>query len=629
MPKQSAPKQSVSKKPVPQQPVPQQPAQPTLDRAGRDGLSPLTQFSRIGIGSWLGLGQGQAGLPRAAGGAVSRRVTGHGAARIRRGLVTAIGLGLVGSCGGTGEPDPTVSPSGASGTGAGTSPARIVLGTTLRPRTLDPADAYEMSSLNVIFNLCDRLYSYDLDSTEILPQLATTDPEISADGLTYRIPLRDDVVFHDGTAFDAAAMAFSLERFMTQGGKPAFLLRDVVESVTATGDYEITIQLEQPFAAFHALLAFQGLCALSPTAYGENFGEAGNFQPDMLVGSGPYQLAEYSDDRIRLDLFPDYWGEAPANSGIDIQIYKDNSANLFNSFRTEQVDVAYLSLDAQQIQALQADAAVGQAQAIAAQGVAVAYMVLNHQQPPLDQPAVRQALALTIDRDLLADRALQGLGQPLYSLVPPQVFGSSPTFQPPAGETPAQRQAQAQTLLREAGFSAENPAVVQVWYPTSSPPRRLAAEVLKQSIAQNLEGLLQIEVQSVDAATGFSNIGKGIYPSFLLTWFPDFLDADNYIQPFLGCEIGSVVTGCTQGGAQTQGSGYWNEAVNRLIQQERQETDPTARAAIFAEIQSIAAQDLPFIPLWQEQDYAFAQPNVTGVTLTPSQTFPLWPIAKD
>ncbi|MGA1263779.1 MAG: ABC transporter substrate-binding protein [Prochlorothrix sp.] len=549
--------------------------------------------------------------------------------------LAAIGAGLLllGGCGAggpgeqseTGNPNPA--PAGADAAAGDSN--RIVLGTTLQPRTLDPADAYEISSLNVIFNLCDRLYTYALDSADLLPQLATADPQVSADGLTYVVPLRNDVVFHDGTPFNAAAMAFSLERFMNQGGKPAFLLRDVVESVQATGDDKLTIQLKQPFAAFQALLAFQGLCALSPTAYAEGLGEVGNFQPDRLVGSGPYRLAEFGDDRIRLDRFEDYWGEAPANSGIDIQIYKDNSANLFNSFRIGQVDVAYLSLDSQQIQALQADAAAGKAQAIAAQGVAVAYMVLNHQQPPLDQAPVRQALALAIDRELLADRALQGLGQPLYSLVPPQVPGSAPTFQPPSGTDMAQRYAQAQELLKSAGFSAENPAVVQVWYPSSSPPRRLAADVLKAAIAENMNGLLQVDVQAVDAATGFSNIGKGIYPSFLLSWFPDFLDADNFIQPFLGCEVGSPQTGCTQGGAQTQGSGYWNETVNALIQQERREIDPVARAAIFAEIQAIAAQDLPFIPLWQEQDYAFAQSNITGVTLTPSQSFPLWTIAKE
>jgi peptide/nickel transport system substrate-binding protein len=100
----------------------------------------------------------------------------------------------------------------------------ITVGTTKKPRTLDPADAYELRSIALIRNLSDRLYTYDSGSTELKPQLATALPKLSADGLTYTIPLRQGVVFHDGTPFNAAAMAFSLDRFIQNKGKPSFLL---------------------------------------------------------------------------------------------------------------------------------------------------------------------------------------------------------------------------------------------------------------------------------------------------------------------------------------------------------------------------------------------------------------------
>lgn len=88
---------------------------------------------------------------------------------------------------------------------------RIVVGTAARLRTLDPADAYELLSGALLYALGDRLYTTRPDSVEIVPQLATALPEISPDGLTYRIPLRQDVRFHDGSPFNAAAMAFSLQ----------------------------------------------------------------------------------------------------------------------------------------------------------------------------------------------------------------------------------------------------------------------------------------------------------------------------------------------------------------------------------------------------------------------------------
>lgn len=178
--------------------------------------------------------------------------------------------------------------------------ARITIGTTAKPRTLDPADAYELASLGLIFNMSDRLYTYNPGSTEIQPQLATSLPKVSADGLTYTIPLRKDVVFHDGTPFNAKAMEFSIQRFIENKGKPSFLLSDTIDSVKATKEHELTIRLKKPFAAFPALLAFSGVCPVSPKSY--QIG-AGKFQPNIFVGTGPYKLQEYGADSLKFDVF--------------------------------------------------------------------------------------------------------------------------------------------------------------------------------------------------------------------------------------------------------------------------------------------------------------------------------------
>src|SRR5579883_1459144 len=145
---------------------------------------------------------------------------------------------------------------------------RITIGTTLRPRTLDPADAYEIQSLGLVYNMSDRLYTYEPGSTEIKPQLATALPKVSQDGLTYTIPLHRGVVFHDGTPFNAAAMTFSLERFIKNGGKPSFLLGDIVDSVKATNEYELKIKLKKPFAAFPLLIRINGFWSILPKAFG-------------------------------------------------------------------------------------------------------------------------------------------------------------------------------------------------------------------------------------------------------------------------------------------------------------------------------------------------------------------------
>ncbi|MBD2387798.1 ABC transporter substrate-binding protein [Cylindrospermum sp. FACHB-282] len=517
-------------------------------------------------------------------------------------------LFLIVSC--SPRPNTTTPVSGSVNTPQGD--GRITVGTTAKPRTLDPADAYELASLGLVFNMSDRLYTYEPGSTEIKPQLATALPKVSQDGLTYTIPLRQGVVFHDGTPFNAKAMEFSIQRFIENKGKPSFLLSDTVASVKATGDNELTIKLKKPFAAFPSLLAFSGVCAVSPKAY--ELG-AGKFKPNIFVGTGPYKLAQYGTDSLRFDVFDQYWGEKPANKGVNVQI-QTSPVNLFNAFRTGAVDVVYLSLEPDQIRSLTKESKDDKWQAISAKGSVVSYMVLNRNQKPLDKPEVRSAIAFLIDRPLIMERALFGQADPLYSMIPTTFDVSQPLFKEKYGDGNIE---QAKKSLTAAGFSKENPAKIQIWYPSSSPTRSLAAQTIKALADTKLDGMLEFEVKPAESATFYKEGPKGLYPATLLDWYPDFLDPDNYVQPFLSCSKGSVAKGCEDGGSQGQGSFYYSEAVNKLIDQERKEQNPEARKKIFTDIQGQVATDLPYIPLWQNKDFVFAQKGVSNVQLDPTQ----------
>jgi len=500
---------------------------------------------------------------------------------------------------------------------------RVSVGTTLKPRTLDPADNYELAGLNIIYNVAESLYTYKVGTTEIEPLLATAMPTISEDGLIYTIPVREGVAFHDDSAFNAEAMAFSLQRFIQNGGKPAFLLGDVISKIEASGEYELKISLKQPFAAFPALLAFPGACAVSPQAY--KIG-AGSFSPNILVGTGKYKLAQFKSDSINLNINESYWGgqEAIANQGINMQIYAGNSANLFNSFKTGAIDVAYQSLDPQQIESL-LGGAEEQWQAIEGSGTVVNYLVLNQQQEPLNSPEVRQAIAAIMNRALINDRVLKGQAEPIYSLIPTAFEAYQPAFEEKYGDGNVSK---AKELLSEAGYSAENPAIIEIWHPSGSITRGIVADTLKAYADSELGGAVQFIPNSVESASFFSNLSKGVYPAALADWYPDFLDPDNYIQPFMGCSKGSPTAGCEEGAAQSRGSFYYSDRVNQLIEQSRTEQDPTKRQTIFGELQELLAQDVPYIPLWQTKDYVFAQSDIDGVVINPSQNFPFWTINR-
>lgn len=534
-----------------------------------------------------------------------------------------LSFGLIVGCGNPQNTTPATSPTPEASvpSPATTGGRRITIGTTLKARTIDPADAYEIFPGILLYNMGDRLYTYKPGSTELVPQLATALPQVSEDGLTYTIPLRAGVTFHDGTPFNAEAMVFSMQRFMENGGRPAFLLSDQIASVEATGENEIAIKLKAPFAAFPSLLAFSGVTPVPPQSYEKGEGQ---FKPDTFIGTGPYKLASFGTDAIKLDVNETYWGEKPLNQGIDIQLFT-SPANLYNTFRTGGLDVAYQTLDPEQIASLEREAAQGGWEVVQAGTTVINYMSLNQKMKPLDDVKVRQAIAAMIDRNLINERVFQGQAEPLYSLIPTSFDIYQPVFKDAFGDGNFEK---ARQLLTAAGFSESKPLELEIWYPSASTTRGIVANTLKESIEKGLPGLAKITVNNVDGATLFENVEKGIYPAVLQNWYPDYYDADTFLQPFLSCDQGSPETLCEQGGSQSDGSFYYSTKANELIAQQRAERDPATRDQIFTELQEMLVQDVPNIPLWQNKDYVFARAGVDGVEIEPTQQFLLWQIRK-
>ncbi len=167
---------------------------------------------------------------------------------------------------------------------------------------------------------------------------------------------------------------------------------------------------------------------------------------------------------------------------------------------------------------------------------------------PLDKLEVRQAIAAVMDRPLITDRILGGQGQPLYSLIPTSFDVQKPVFKELYGDANTTK---AKELLTKAGYSAANPFILQIWHPTGSTKRTLVASMIEALAKQKMDGIMRVEINSVESPTLFQNIEKGIYPAVLVDWSADFFDADNYIQPFFGLCDGfgghRVREGCESG----------------------------------------------------------------------------------
>ena len=505
---------------------------------------------------------------------------------------------------------------------------RIVLGTTSKIRTLDPADANEFFISNIFYNTLERLYTYKEGSNEVIPQLAADMPKVSEDGLTYTVPVRTGIKFHDRTNFNAYTMKFALERFINSKGAPAYILADVIETIAAPSETELIFKLKQPLQFFPKFLAFTGAAAISPQVYKHIKDEKTGkllFLPDKLVGTGPYQVTQFVEGSyLRLDTFPDYWGKKPANKGVDIQFFSSNS-NLLNAFKTGAVDIAFQTLTPTQVKNVETNAKQNGWTIASGQGATILYMVLNTHQAPLNDIRVRQALSAAIDRPLLESRIFFNQRAPLYSLIPSAFKESKPVFEQKYGDGNGKL---ARQLLESAGYSDDKPAQITIWYsPKYGGNGDLIASTMRASIQKNVGKILQIKTERVENTVGYAFLDKGVYPAYLLDWVPDILDPDNYIKPFLECEEAEGDR-CTKGSTQFQGSFYNNPEMNELIAQQRKERDEVKRSQILQKIQEILAQDVPFIPLWQNKEYAFAQRGLQGVKIEPNQQLPYWNISK-
>ena len=175
---------------------------------------------------------------------------------------------------------------------------RLVVASKNRIDTVDPGGAYTFGAMQLLSAIGDSLYAINA-SGQLEPRLAVALPQLSADGLTAQVQLRQGVRFHDGTPFNAAAMVFSLERFLAIG-KLSYLLGDRVSAARAVGPYTIELTLKRPFSPLAELLSAVNLTPLSPSAYKNH---RDRFLNDRFVGTGPYRLSFFPGQQQRLEPF--------------------------------------------------------------------------------------------------------------------------------------------------------------------------------------------------------------------------------------------------------------------------------------------------------------------------------------
>ena len=475
---------------------------------------------------------------------------------------------------------------------------RLVVASKSRIDSLDPAGAYTVGAMQLLSATGDPLYAIN-PKGQLEPRLATELPQLSRDRLRARLQLRRGVFFHDGSRFDAAAMVFSLKRFLAIG-KLSYLLGDRVADVRATGSHEIELRLKRPYSALPQLLSAINLTPVSPRAYGPY---AKKLLNGSFVGTGPYRLASFNPQQQRLEPFAGYWGRKPANSGLDL-VALSNSTALFGALQSGEVDVLLsTSLEIDQQAALHRQAVGGGLLEAVGPALEIGYLTLLSDQPPLADQRLRQALALSLDRELISRRVSLGLRDPLQTLVPPNLAGAA------ASAWPSYDSERARQLYRQAGYCRGKILSLPLTFRSNIPTDRLFALTWQAQLRQDLADCVRLELNGMEATTAYRQLGDGAFALILLDWMGDFPDADNYITPLLSCDQARGQR-CLQGASAASGS-FWTapglEARLRLSAA----LEGTARQRLLAQLQTQVAAATPYIPLWLVAPRAWARPPLS------------------
>ncbi|MGB3910264.1 MAG: ABC transporter substrate-binding protein [Pseudolysinimonas sp.] len=511
----------------------------------------------------------------------------------------------------------------ASGGDPGGDDNIILVGTTDKVTTLDPAGSYDNGSLALQINVFPYLVDTALDSTEVEPSLAETAEFTAPDEYTVTLP--EGLTWANGNVLDANDVVFSFERNIAiadPNGASSLLYN--LDSVEAVDDTTVVFHLKSendqvfPFI----LTSFPG-AIVDDEVFSADALTPDNEIVDANAFGGPYVITSYDfNQTVELAPNPEYRGliEAPANDGVILSYYADSS-NLKLDVQEGEIDVAYRSLSATDVEDLSGNDNVTVHDG---PGGEIRYIVFNfNTQPfgattaeadPAKALAVRQAVASLIDRDAISEQVYKGTYTPLYSFVPDGFAGATEVLKDLYGDGDGGPSVENATqILADAGVTT--PVELNLQYspdhygPSSGDEYALIEDQLEA------DGLFAVNLQSTEWVQYSEDRTADVYPAYQLGWFPDYSDADNYLSPFF----------LTQ---NFLGNHFTDPAVDEMILQQAVTPDAGEREALIGDIQAAVAEQLSTVPYLQGAQVAVSGTDIDGIVLDASFKFRWAPVTR-
>ena len=474
---------------------------------------------------------------------------------------------------------------------------------------LDPIHTDNGETVKVMVNIFDTLVTYNARTMQIVPSLAT-EWSHSDDHLTWTFKLREGVLFHDLTKFDADAVVFSFRRLTEKdfhwidAQVPMEPNYDAIESITAKDSHTVEFKLSRPSAVFLENLAMYSAGIVSPTAHQQR-GEKFLIWP---CGTGPFKLAKQEDwkrdQELVLTAFDDHWRGRPA---IDQLIFVPvaESSKRVEQIRRGEIHIAD-NLPPDEIDILaNAPGCTVQMQP----GQNVAYLTMQTEHKPLDNLKVRRAIAHAIDKQGLIRVAYSGSARPATNIVPPTIWGAATDIVDrdynieKAKELLAEAQA-------EDGFELPitlNLYVMQRERPYMPQPRQTAKYIKDQ--LQQIE--INVTINQKENSLHFQRLAAGEHDLGLIGWSSDINDPDNFLYNLMHSDnINSL------GGNNL--SRYRNDTFDELVFDAKSELDREKRKEMYRRAQRIMFDDVPTLPLVHTDVRVVLRDNVKGYKVHPT-----------
>ncbi|MCD9199399.1 ABC transporter substrate-binding protein [Aeromicrobium wangtongii] len=501
--------------------------------------------------------------------------------------------------------------------------AGLVVGTTDKVVSIDPAGAYDNGSMTVQTQVYQYLLNFPAGSTELTPDAASKcDFDTPT---TYVCTIKPGLKFANGNDLTASDVAFSFKRIVdiNDPNGPASLLGNM-KSVEATDDSTVTFTLNaENDQTFGQIL----VTSAGPIVDEETY-PADKVMDDAAAVkaqgfSGPYTIGKYTKGQIaQFKANADYDGayNKAKTKEITLTTYSDAN-NLKLDVQNGKIDVAWRSLTPTDI------ASLGKSDKVKVHkgaGGELRYIVFNMKTMPGDNDAqklaIRQAMASSLDREELSTQVYKGTYTPAYSAVPQGQTGAVESFKDKYGDKPDK--AAAKKLLDDAGV--KTPVDIKLQYNTDHYGSSSTEEynMVKRQLEDS--GLFTVDLQSTEYVTYSEERVKDAYPMFQLGWFPDFPDADNYVTPFF------APNNFLQSHYNFAGDDNPVPEMTALLKSEATDPDKDSRIATLKKIQDLVADQIPILPLLTGAQVAVGGTDVEGLeeTLDPAFKFRFTSLSK-